>query len=128
MQENHEIHDHHECHDHSHESHDHHHENHDHSHGSHEHHHENHDHSHESHDHHHERHDHSSKETPVSREELLALLSYMVSHNQHHAEELSELAKQADGTAREALTKAISLFDEGNKQLELALDQMKNHT
>ncbi|MBQ9489059.1 MAG: cobalt transporter [Lachnospiraceae bacterium] len=88
--------------------------------------HEIHDH-HESHEHHHENHDHSSKETPVSREELLALLSYMVSHNQHHAEELSELAKQADGTAREALTKAISLFDEGNKQLELALDEMKKH-
>ena len=107
MQENHEIHDHHhENHDHSHESHDHH---------------------HEIHDHHHEGHDHSPSETSVSREELLALLSYMVSHNQHHAKELSELAKQADGTAKEALAKAISLFDEGNKQLELALDQMKNH-
>ena len=82
-----------------------------------------HDHSHaHSHDH---AHDHSHEPAAASREELLALLSYMVSHNKHHAEELTELAKSVDGEAAEALHKAISLFDEGNEELSRALELMQ---
>ncbi len=83
----------------------------------------------ESHEHHerHEHHnEHSAAQVPASKEELLALLSYMVSHNRHHAQELSELAASAEGDAKNALEKAISLFSEGNAQLQIALDQMKN--
>jgi len=77
----------------------------------------------ENHEHHNE---HSAAQAPASKEELLALLSYMVSHNRHHAQELSELAASAEGDAKNALEKAISLFSEGNAQLQIALDQMKN--
>ena len=77
----------------------------------------------ENHEHHNE---HSAAQAPASKEELLALLSYMVSHNRHHAQELSELAASTEGDAKNALEKAISLFSEGNAQLQIALDQMKN--
>lgn len=85
----------------------------------------------ENHERHNERrnfddHEHSAAQAPASKEELLALLSYMVSHNRHHAQELSELAASAEGDAKNALEKAISLFSEGNAQLQIALDQMKN--
>ena len=76
--------------------------------------------------HEHQHHEPSASQAPASGEELLALLSYMVSHNRHHAQELSELAASVEGEAKDALEKAISLFAEGNARLEIALDQMKN--
>lgn len=78
-------------------------------------------------------HEHSHTQTndaskaPTSKEELTALLSYMVSHNKHHAEELEDLAKNAEGEAAVALQNAISSFTEGNKQLEIALEFIKAH-
>ncbi len=92
------------------------------------------EHSHEHHTHNHEGghvhdhshgHDHGAGEGPASREELLALLSYMVSHNKHHAAELAELAQNMDGAAADALQKAILSFSEGNEQLEHALNLMQ---
>ena len=86
-----------------------------------------HDHHSEAHanDHPHVHDHHGDHETSTPKEELLALLSYMVSHNKHHAQELSELATCLDGDAKEALSRAIQLFSEGNEQLEVALDCMK---
>ena len=79
-----------------------------------------------SHEHAHDHHDHhGAAEAPTSKEERLALLAYMVSHNKHHAEELAELAKGTTGAATEALQKAIASFDAGNTQLEIALNLMK---
>ena len=76
---------------------------------------------HECHDHHHGH----AAEAPTSKEERLALLAYMVSHNKHHAEELAELAKGTTGAAAECLQKAIASFDAGNAQLEIALKLLK---
>ena len=80
-------------------------------------------HSHErEHGHEHTRpHDHDHACGEVSREETLALLAYMVSHNKHHAEELLNLSAGVEGEAALALHKAISLFQEGNQELEAAL-------
>ena len=82
----------------------------------------------ESRNHHHDHHNHHiSSGAPASREELLALLSYMVSHNKHHAQELSELSAFVDGAAKEALDRAIRLFSEGNQELEAALECMNKN-
>ena len=94
-----------------------------------------HSHEHSSHEHSHEHssqgHSHaqtpSDSKAPTSKEELTALLSYMVSHNKHHAEELEDLAKNAEGEASIALQNAISSFTEGNRQLEIALGFIKAH-
>ena len=85
----------------------------------------NHTHSHE-HNHGHEHtHTHSGgTDTPDSKEELLALLSYMVSHNKHHAAELEELSKNTTGEAFDLLQKAIASYTEGNRLLEEALSKM----
>ena len=78
-------------------------------------------HEHAHHDHKH--HEHTAE--GASREETLALLSYMVSHNKHHAEELSDLSAHVSGEARSCLLQAIKLFGEGNQELEKALTLMK---
>ena len=58
---------------------------------------------------------------PVSDEERLALLKYMVHHNAHHAEELHELAHGLDGEAADWLHKAVADIEESNKKIEAAL-------
>ena len=85
----------------------------------------NHEHGH-NHDHNHN-HGHASGEAP-SREETLALLSYMVQHNKHHAEELSSLAENLSGEAAVSLQKAICSFENGNAELERALELMKEES
>ena len=72
-------------------------------------------------------HEHASGEA-TSREETLALLSDMVHHNKHHAEELSGLSKSLSGDAAAALQKAISAFENGNAELERALELMKEES
>lgn len=90
-----------------------------------------HDHEHD-HDHHHTHHEHSHDHghehahgEDISQEETLALLAYMASHNKHHAEELSNLATGIKGEASFHLQNAIGLFNEGNEELEKALNLMK---
>ena len=88
-----------------------------------------HEHSHEhtsAHSHGHD-HPHGAKSQTTSREELLALLSYMVSHNKHHCEEIADLAKNTEGDAFNALQNAIRSFEEGNQQLEIALEALKQN-
>ena len=56
-----------------------------------------HDHDHD-HDHVHPHdHEHTHSHDHHSPEEALALLTYMLGHNRHHAEELHELAHDVDG-------------------------------
>ena len=62
-----------------------------------------------------------SASQPVSAEERLALLKYMVHHNAHHAEELHELAHGVDGEAAEWLHNAVADTEESNKKIEAAL-------
>lgn len=67
------------------------------------------------HDHHHEH----------SLEETVALLTYMVGHNRHHAEELHELAHGVDGEAAQLIHDAVVDFQVGNEKLEEALRLLK---
>ena len=105
---------------------------------THEHHHD-HDHDH-SHEHHHHDHDHHGcapsacascggcgQHTP--KEELMALMKYMVAHNTAHANELAELAKKlgdmGDKTAYEQVMLAVSDFEKGNLRLSTILAAMQ---
>lgn len=71
------------------------------------------------HDHEHHHHDHNSPE------ETLALLTYMLGHNRHHAQELHELAHSADGEAARLLHEAVAHYEQANEKLERALSLLK---
>lgn len=72
---------------------------------------------------HHEHHHHDHTGTPM--EELVAMMHYMVHHNQAHAKELAGLAQQlADAgntAAYEAVMLAVADFDRGNERLDAVL-------
>ena len=59
------------------------------------------------------------------REDLIALMKYMVGHNTSHANELAQLAKQLDEvgehTAYEQVMQAVSDFEKGNMRLSTVL-------
>ena len=95
-----------------------------HSHGAGHHHHHGHSHSH-SHDHHH--HDAPAADaTPL--EETVALMKFMVAHNEAHAQELADLAQQlADAGNRNAYRRimdAVVSFDMGNATLSAVLEDL----
>ena len=76
-----------------------------------------HEHEHD-HDHAHHSHPHSHEHTggkPMSHEEVLALLTYMLDHNRHHTE------------AAAALAEALHEYDHGNSKLEKALELAKQN-
>ena len=62
------------------------------------------------------------------REELMALMKYMVGHNTAHANELAQLAKQlqelGENTAYEQIMLAVSDFEKGNLRLSTVLSSM----
>ena len=108
-------------------------------HHDHEHHHHDHTHDHD-HDHHHHDHDHSHCEPSACascggcgehspKEELVALMKYMVNHNAAHANELAELAKKlgdmGDKVAYEQVMLAVSDFEKGNMRLSTILAAMQ---
>lgn len=66
---------------------------------------------------------------PMTPEEVLALLTYMLDHNRHHADELHEichaLEDQGKTEAAAALADALHYFDHGNDKLEEALKLTK---
>ncbi len=98
------------------------------------------DHTH-SHEHPHEHpHDHEACEhshgcagscgtCPSAEEETLALVGYMVQHNQHHAAELADMAKKlremGKDAAAEQIEKGVSDFESGNVRLSVALSLLK---
>lgn len=59
----------------------------------------------------------------------VALLNYMVDHNEHHAAELDQmadnLAKLGMDTAAKQIKEAVSDFQKGNLRLRLALTTVK---
>lgn len=95
-------------------------------------------HTHEHHHHHDHDHDHGcapeqcascsgcGEHTP--KEELVALMKYMVNHNTAHANELAGLAKKleelGDKTAYEQVMLAVSDFEKGNLRLSAILASM----
>lgn len=100
---------------------------------THEHHHD-HDHDHE----HHHDHDHSCEGSCGTcggcgnlspKDELKALMKYMVAHNTAHANELAELAKKledlGDKSAYEQVMLAVSDFEKGNLRLSTILAAME---
>ena len=72
-----------------------------------------------------EGHEHTHEHKEHSPEEALALLSYMTAHNEHHAEELHELAHSLSGEAAELIHEAVAAFCSGNEKLEAALAILK---
>ncbi len=71
-------------------------------------------------------HMHSHENHMASTEsEAVALLTYMISHNEHHAEELSELAHSLrhldKDEAAEEMEAGVLAFQEGNERLRVAL-------
>ncbi len=75
----------------------------------------------------HEHHHHHTVSAD-SKEELKALLEYMVSHNSSHAEELSQIARQlkslGSDTASEKALAALEEYKKGNALLNEALESL----
>lgn len=61
--------------------------------------------------------------------QAIALLSYMLEHNTHHAEELHELSHKLEATgktaAAELTDKALDKYRAGNNELAAALQALK---
>ena len=70
-------------------------------------------------------HEHPHAHDVHSPEETLALLTYMLGLNRHHAEELHALAHSVDGEAQQLLHDAVVDFTLGNEKLEEALRILK---
>ena len=70
-------------------------------------------------------HEHGHTHEVHSPEETGALLTYMVGHNQHHAEELHELAHSVEGEAQQLLHEAVVELTLGNEKLAEALRILK---
>ena len=75
------------------------------------------------HDHHEHHHHHHDAATPM--EELIAMMHYMVHHNQAHARELAALAQQlhdaGNHDAYDAVMEAVADFDRGTARLDAVL-------
>ena len=85
-------------------------------------HHHSHDCCHDGHTHEHSHDEHSHDATP--REELLAMLKYMVGHNASHIKETQELAEQLkdeESAAYAKICEATAEFEKGNALLDEAL-------
>ena len=84
------------------------------------------------HEHEHEHshpHDHGPVAAFDSAEQATALMSYMLDHNRHHAEELHELGHKLAHSGREDASRlihdAVDQFNAGNELLEKALEALK---
>ena len=79
-----------------------------------------------SHEHAHEHvsgHHHEHGDTPeLTPEQTLALMSYMLDHNRHHADELHDICHALEDAgkteAAAALAEALHEYDHGNSKLE----------
>ena len=71
-------------------------------------------------------HDHSNADTPM--EELLALMKFMVAHNDAHAQELAELAEQLQDAGKDRayrqIMDAVANFDMVNAQLDSVVKEL----
>ena len=79
--------------------------------------------------HYHEHHAHTHPHVPddpagqpAAPEETKALLSYMIHHNEHHAEELAALLDSLPKKAQRKLLIAIGSFEAANVELQEVLD------
>ena len=95
-----------------------------------------HDEHHHHHDHHHEGEDcghacNACGSEEKCKDENLALLTYMLQHNEHHAAELDEMADKLEkagmADAAKQIREGVSDFQKGNMRLSLALTLVKEH-
>ncbi len=81
-----------------------------------------------SHAHGHDHHDHLPDANATPLEELLALMKYLVSHNDAHAQEVADLAREllnaGKCTAYDQIMDAVSDFDMVNAKLDAVLNQL----
>jgi len=74
-------------------------------------------------------HTHSEVSAFESVDQAIALMSYMLDHNKHHAEELHELSHKLEATGKENVAKlideALDEYYHGNDALSKALDTLK---
>ncbi len=73
-------------------------------------------------------HHHTHENKITDREEMLALLEYMVKHNASHTEELLQLEEYIYAENEEAcasLIRAVEEYKKGNQHLEEALRLIK---
>ena len=72
-------------------------------------------------------HDHSQLAAP--RDELIALMRYMVGHNVSHTNELKELARKlartGDSEACAQILDAVQDYETGNQKLAASLEQLQ---
>ena len=65
------------------------------------------------------------------KKETVALLTYMLQHNEHHAAELDEMADKLEkagmADAAKQIREGVSDFQKGNMRLSLALTLVKEH-
>lgn len=63
-----------------------------------------------------------------NKEELTALIKYLIDHNSHHLDELIQLnssLKEVNNNAYKKVEEAIAYFSDGNLSLKEALEQLK---
>ena len=75
-----------------------------------------------------EKHDHQPRENATPLEELLAMMKYLVSHNDAHAQEVAELARElmmaGKDVAYDEIMDAVSDFDMVNAKLAAVLTNL----
>ena len=80
------------------------------------------------HGHDHDHHHHAAPAVATPMDEMLALMKFMVAHNEAHAEELAQLAQQLEDAGRRSAYRrvmdAVSYFDMGNATLAAVLDEL----
>lgn len=73
-------------------------------------------------------HAHGGAEDVSKKDELVALLKYMISHNESHTTELDKLVAKAselgEDKASEMIKSAIESYTAGNEALAKAFDQL----
>lgn len=74
-------------------------------------------------------HTHDHSHTAASRDDLIALMRYMVGHNVSHTNELKELAHKlahtGDSAACAQILDAVQDYETGNQKLAASLDQLQ---
>ena len=70
-------------------------------------------------------HDHPHVHSDMPKDQVVAVLQYMLDHNVHHAGELSDMADQLTGEARHQLLHAVESFDQANGYLFAALEELR---
>ncbi len=61
----------------------------------------------------------------TAKEETRALLNYMANHNEHHAEELCEIADSLSSEAAKAVQEAVELLKQSTEKLRQAIERLE---